>query len=104
MRYGQTPYHKRIAHRLARSRMRQIEHQNNRYTEIDSFMVVFERAYQEYYRIPCKLQYKHGWYYLHGKRYRHHQMERKLAMLFARLQELDSPNPDEDIQDDRSAA
>jgi hypothetical protein len=57
-------------------------------------MLTYEQAYLEYYQVPANLRYKKGWYYLNGKRYLHHQMERKLALLFAKLQELESPNPD----------
>ena len=94
MRGGQTPYHKRVAHRLEVSRARQIRLQENRFTQVDSFMQQFDLAYREYYQDASGIAYKGGWYYLHGRRYRHANIEKKLAMLLARIQEQQSPNPD----------
>lgn len=98
MRNNQSPYHKRVAHRLDMSRQQQQKYQNNRHTQIDCFMVQFEYAYKEYYRDEANLQYRHGWYFLHGRRYRHSDMEKSLALLLARIQELESPNPDEEYR------
>lgn len=105
MRNNQTPTHRRIAHRLQKSRERQINCQRNKYTQVDRFLVIFERAWKEYYQMPANIQYAHGWYYLNGNRYQHTKMERILAVILAKLQEIDSPNPDkEETNDGREAA
>lgn len=105
MRNKQTPAHRRTAHRLQKSRERQINCQRNKYTQVDRFLVIFEKAWQEYYQIPANIRYAHGWYYLNGSRYQHSKMEKILAVLLAKLQEIDSPNMDkEEPNDDQKAA
>lgn len=91
-----TPYHRRLAHRLALAKQRQQKYQNNRYTQIDRFMCQYENAFKEFYGVRIEVYYRHGWYYVNGIKYRHGEMERNLALLLARLQELESPNPDKE--------
>jgi hypothetical protein len=104
MRTNKIPRHRMVAHRLQRSKERQLNAVRNRYTQIDKFLCVFERAYTEYYLMPCNIRYAHGWYYLNGARYRHHQIERMLGIILAKIQELQCPNPDEETNDGQQAA
>lgn len=105
MYYPQTPYHRKVAHKLQKAKERQKSLQNNRYTQIVLFIQAYEKAHFEYYRVPAGITYKHGWYYMNGQKYRHTQMEQRLAVLFAQLQELESPNLDDnEVQDDQPRA
>lgn len=103
MRDNKTPTHRRIAHRLQKSRERQLNAQRNRYTQVDRFLVIFEKAWLEYYQIPANIRYAHGWYYLNGSRYQHMKMEIMLAVLLTKIQELESPNPDQENINEQAA-
>jgi hypothetical protein len=92
----QSPYHRRIAHRLAKAKERNAREHNNRFVEIDHFMLSYETAYSLYYRRRCEVRYAHGWYYVHGLRYRHSTLQHMTAILLARLQEIEAPNPEKE--------
>lgn len=94
MRHNQSPYHRRTAHRLALARERQAREHNNRYVEIDRFMLSYEVAWRKWTGSMCQVRYAHGWYYVHGNRYRHSTLAKMTEVLLARLQEQEAPNPD----------
>ena len=90
-----SPYHKRLAHRLARAKERNVRERNDRYLEIDRFMLAYENAYYLLHKCGCEVRYAHGWYYVHGYRYRHSTLQHMTNLLLAKLQEIDSPSPEE---------
>ena len=65
-----------------------------RYEFVDKLACAYEEAYREYYQTNIHITYRHGWFYVAGEKIRHSDMERGLAILLGRLQEIESPNPD----------
>lgn len=90
-----SPYHKRLAARLQKSRERRGNLHANRYTEIDRFMLAYERAYFDYYRQHITISYKMGWYYIANHKYRHSAVANMTALLLAKVQEEQYPQPEE---------
>lgn len=94
MRHAQTTIHRLRARQLAQSKLRQMYGYAEKYEKVDKLACAYEEAYREYYQIPIQVTYQHGWFYVAGERMRHSDMERGLAMLLSRLQEIESPNLD----------
>lgn len=90
------PYHRRLAHRLAKAREKKGEHAARLYLEIDRFMLQFEQAYATYYNVHLTVQHKRGWYYINNHPYRRCAVEEWTNNLLAKIQELDSPTPTEE--------
>jgi len=97
MKNGSSPYHRRIAHRLALSKERNLSDRNRRFLEIDRFALSYEQAYFQLHRVPTHVEYARGWYFVHGQRIRHSTLERMTNLLLAQLQEIESPNPDSEV-------
>lgn len=93
---NQTPYHRRLAARLQKSKERRGALQANRYTEIDRFMLQYEQAHLAYYGKKITLSYRHGWYYLAHEKMRHGALLAQTNLLLAKLQEEQYPTPKEE--------
>lgn len=81
----ESPYHRRRAHLLQRSREARGNKQANQYIAVDRFLNVFETIYNEYYQTKIVIHYRKGWYYL-GQQHLHKSdlvkmMERMLVEL-----------------------
>lgn len=94
-----SPYHKRVAARLQKSKERRGSLQANRYTEIDRFMLQYEQAYHAYHGKKITLSYRHGWYYVGTEKVRHSTLQGMTNLLLARLQEEQAPTPTEEDTD-----
>ena len=99
MKDNKTPYHKRLAARLAKSKEQHSKERDNRYMQIDRFLCTFEKAWKDFYQDEVTVTYKHGWYYLQKQRLRHSDLEKILFSLFLQLQEIESPSPEEKNND-----
>jgi hypothetical protein len=103
--YGKKePSHRSIQRVLQRHRQSQWNVFRNQYNEIDRFMAAFEAAHRELYRVPSNIRYHNGWYYLYGKRYLHHHIERKLSGMIAKLRAYENPEESSDGQRGDEAA
>lgn len=77
--------------RARESRRKEAEY---KYMQVDRFLAFFEQEYKKYYQRQITIGYKEGWYYFLNMRKRHREMETLLINIMAKLQELDSINPD----------
>lgn len=91
-----TPYHKRLAARLAKAKEQRGNLQANKYVEIDRFLLTYEAAYLAYYGIHVQVRYRKGWYYVHKGKYRHSAIQSMTESLLARVQEEQYPTPIEE--------
>lgn len=87
-----TPYHRRLAARLAKAKEQRGNMQANKYIEIDRFLLTYESAYFAFYGVRIQVRYRKGWYYVHSGKYRHSAIQSMTESLLARVQALDSPD------------
>jgi flagellar biosynthesis/type III secretory pathway protein FliH len=91
-----TSYQRRKARKLQRARESRKRESEQKYMQVDRFLAFFEQEYKKYYQRQITIGYKEGWYYFLNMKKRHREMEVLLFNIMARLQELDSPTPNED--------
>ncbi len=77
----ESPYHRRRAHLLQKSREARGNKQANQYISVDRFLNVFETIYNEYYQTKVTIHYRKGWYYL-GQ---HHLHKSDLVKMMERM-------------------
>lgn len=92
-----SPYHRRVARRLQKSRESRGNRYNNQFISVDKFLCTFEAVYNQYYQTNISIRYRRGWYYI-GKEHLHKSdlvrlLERMLVQLH--LDNVPSPNEEE---------
>ena len=67
---SENAYHRRRNERLLKQQKnRQVLKENN-LIEIDHLQRAYEDAWLALYKVPCRVAYEHGWYYVHARKIR----------------------------------
>lgn len=85
MRHDVTPYHRRIARKLKKSRECRKDATVNVYISVDRFLNTFETVYNQYYQTSISIRYRRGWYYLGRDRLHKSDLVRILERMLVEL-------------------